>query len=424
MNNEKNKGYEFLGYMADHRCICMLCVFLFNALIIFIRRPDALLNAQPWAEDGEIFISQALLIGWEAYITTHAGYYHLIPRVVAFFSTELSIFLGQGITLAPLFMNLSAIIISAVCTVYLCSSRFDWVAHIYYRLMACALIASMPSVAFEIYGNITNVQWWIGLVQVLVTWDMVRNKRIPSKWELVILFIVSFSGPLGIFPALGIATLFLFERTKAVIGAVSLLWIGPIIQILTSLDKRLVADTNSVMDWLVGFPRLLFGGLFARNIVPDFRHYANIDHFSTLVLIGAIFFGVIVWMNRSKKIDLLVLLGIVFLYLVMVYRGAPFLFESYAIPFHDFNGRYLFIPLALIIVLIFRGFWLSRFSIGANVAATLIIVMMLIVDIKHFKLSTFEEFNWKEETKVYSATGDNICEIPINPNWILKIPCN
>ncbi len=50
------------------------------------RRPDALFSAQPWAEDGGVFLTQAISNSWGSLLIPYAGYLHTFPRLLAMIS--------------------------------------------------------------------------------------------------------------------------------------------------------------------------------------------------------------------------------------------------------------------------------------------------------------------------------------------------
>jgi hypothetical protein len=59
-----------------------------SLLILVIRRPDAFLNPQFWAEDF-FFLLDAEKMGVSAFVMARGGYLHLLPRAIAWFATYL-----------------------------------------------------------------------------------------------------------------------------------------------------------------------------------------------------------------------------------------------------------------------------------------------------------------------------------------------
>ena len=53
-------------------------------VLLALRDPDALANAQVWAEDGLVFLGENLRLGfWHTLFRQYAGYLHVIPRLIA-----------------------------------------------------------------------------------------------------------------------------------------------------------------------------------------------------------------------------------------------------------------------------------------------------------------------------------------------------
>src|SRR5579872_3939418 len=57
-------------------------------LLLFLRRPDALLNPQFFAEDGVVFFHDQLLFGlWESLWIPHGGYLLIVQRLTAWWAS-------------------------------------------------------------------------------------------------------------------------------------------------------------------------------------------------------------------------------------------------------------------------------------------------------------------------------------------------
>lgn len=73
--------------VPDNRVMKFTLVVLFIGLFL-LRVPDMIVRPQFWAEDGTKFFRYAACFGTESLLTTHAGYYHLIPRLTALFAAS------------------------------------------------------------------------------------------------------------------------------------------------------------------------------------------------------------------------------------------------------------------------------------------------------------------------------------------------
>ena len=132
-----NPLYLFSQNMSEINLFTLLYLVSLT-LILFFRRPDALLNSQPWAEDGtSVFLLQVIEHSTHSIFITYAGYWHLIPRIITLIAIRF------GLASAPFVMNLSALLISALCILTLCNTDFRFIirndflrflVHIYYCL--------------------------------------------------------------------------------------------------------------------------------------------------------------------------------------------------------------------------------------------------------------------------------------------------
>jgi len=100
--------------------VTALMTAILGMLILFLRKPDALLNAQLWAEDGKVFLRAALLDGPSSIFEPQAGYLVLVSRLMAFAATRL-----VPLEMIPLAFNVSAMILTGVVIYLLMTSRID-----------------------------------------------------------------------------------------------------------------------------------------------------------------------------------------------------------------------------------------------------------------------------------------------------------
>src|SRR3954453_19860929 len=60
----------------------LFLAFVLVCLAVISRRPDAFLNPQFFAEDGNIWFADAYNIGWlRSLANTHTGYFQTLPRL-------------------------------------------------------------------------------------------------------------------------------------------------------------------------------------------------------------------------------------------------------------------------------------------------------------------------------------------------------
>jgi hypothetical protein len=97
----------------------LLILCLAGALILVLRRPDAILNPQFWAEDGKVWFANAYNLGpLRSLLLPQDGYFQTISRITA------AISLLVPTKSAPLVFNLVALIIQLLPFGIIVSPRF------------------------------------------------------------------------------------------------------------------------------------------------------------------------------------------------------------------------------------------------------------------------------------------------------------
>lgn len=140
-----------------------LLVVLAVAFLLAARQPDRLLHAHFVVEDGAIFFADAYnLSTWNALTKQYAGYYHLLPRLIAEFA---SLFPYQYI---PLVFSVAALLITTLCLCWFTLPHFRHiVAQDQLRLAIVLLLPLSPNV--EAIMVIAYLQWYLLLWCILIS---------------------------------------------------------------------------------------------------------------------------------------------------------------------------------------------------------------------------------------------------------------
>ena len=131
-------------------------------LLVCLRRPDALLNAQLVAEDGVTFFREQLLLGSGAVATPYNGYLHLLPRLVALLCSHLPVLW------VPLGYNVIGGLVESLGTAFFFApaNRFLLRSDGLRALVCLIVVAAGPSELLLL--NNFNAQWHLFAPGILV----------------------------------------------------------------------------------------------------------------------------------------------------------------------------------------------------------------------------------------------------------------
>ena len=161
--------------------------------LLLWRRPDVLLHADFWAEDGWHWYPDAYNGGGLSLLVPYAGYAQTICRLVALAAQPFPLLW------APTIFALAALGIETAAAVLLLSRRLDdvWPDRASRALFA-AIALLLPN-SFELYGNLTNAQWVLSLVGFLLLVASPARGPALKGLDLAVLSLCGLSGPFCLF---------------------------------------------------------------------------------------------------------------------------------------------------------------------------------------------------------------------------------
>lgn len=184
-----------------------VALFLAGFVLVASRRPDALFNAQFWGEDGTVFYADAYHLGcFRAMFHTHAGYFHLVPRL----GTALALLVP--LHRAPLVMNIIAIAVYALTVNVLLSDRLiNWGSQGFRALLAAGYLA-LP-ISREVLAIFTDVQWVLVISALLLIVGAIPRNTAARICDSGFLLACGLSGPFCFF-LLPIAAFVAYRRRE------------------------------------------------------------------------------------------------------------------------------------------------------------------------------------------------------------------
>jgi hypothetical protein len=411
----------------SHSPLFHLIFFVSAFLIIFSRRPDAILNAQFWAEDGQRWYADAYQFGLRCLFITDelGGYLHTVPRLTALLA------LLVPFSLAPLVMNLCAIAIQISPASLFVSSRFSNFP-LAGRLLASFLYLALPN-TYEVNANATTIQWHLGLLAFLV---LVAQPATGWKWRLfdgIVLVLITLESPIGVLLVPVAAVLWWKRRTRWSKISLASLVPGAIVQAFIVLfsHARRSAPNGATFHRLVG---ILGGQIFLSPLLGSktllhmtLRHMPHYVYAREMI---ALVIGVAVLLYSLRyapvEVKLFVLFGFAVLSISLA-RPIPGSmpkpqWELMCFPGH--GNRYYFLPsIAFMAALVWVAMGGSR--VPRYVAGLLLLLLPLGI-VRDWRYGDFVDLHFHQYASKFRRLppGATIV-IPINPvnadNWKVKL---
>lgn len=164
-------------------------IFALSCFILILRRPDAVLHAQFWAEDGHVWFADAYNFGWwRALFRAQDGYFQILPRLAA------SLALLVPLRHAPLIMNVIAILIEALPVPLLLSSRLSQWGGLKFRALLAMTYLFLPN-SREVGAILTNSQWILALCAFLVLASVPARSVGAQIFDALVLLLCGLTGP-------------------------------------------------------------------------------------------------------------------------------------------------------------------------------------------------------------------------------------
>ncbi len=132
------------------------------SLVVILRRPDAILHPELWAEDGVLWYTQAYNSGFLSLFMPENGYLQTISRIAALVAQPFPIYY------VPYIFAFFAFCAQMIPVALLLSRRFDSIIpDKKIRIIISIIYVLMPN-SYEVNMNLTNAQWHLALVLFLL----------------------------------------------------------------------------------------------------------------------------------------------------------------------------------------------------------------------------------------------------------------
>ncbi len=386
---------------------------LLLAVILFYRKPDALLNPQFWAEDGALFFAQAQEFGSAALLMPYRGYLHLVPRLVALVASSFPL------EWAPAFYNFSALFITCLVASKILSSR----VRVPSKPLFVLSLGLVPH-SGEVFLNLTNVQWMMALLIVLLIIQEPPASKRQAIGDFLLLTIAALTGPFCLLFAPAIMLRVLGRRGPRAydLGFLGLFLLLGLVQglfIYSRPEDPVMVGASSELTWQVVAQLIghrLLGTLFLGQMVSAMLTPTVLVGLTLVFVYGL---ACLIWRGGKADGGKGRMNAAIFLLAGASALGATWFRyqENLAdlLPFGS-GDRYFYLPRVVILwsILICAA---SR-GLARGVVTALVGLSVLAGASSWFQAGPFEDYRWKHFAQEIER-GKSL-RIPINPpGWYI-----
>lgn len=398
-------------------------IFLVAFALLVSRRPDAILNAQFYSEDGIYWYADAYQFGWRCLLLPLGGYLNSLSRVIGMCS------LLFPFALAPLFMNLCALVAGILPIHIFLSTRFNSIPF-NTRVLGSLLYLALPN-SFELHATTTNIQWHLALAGCLVLLGRPESSRAWQIFDFLVLTLLVLDGPLGIVLIPLVLFLRWLRRDSRYNLALLALVPGAIIQLLVLFiaSPRRPAPNGATLMRLID---ILGGQVFLSSLLGVRTFIQLFGHVKSLPLIlffamsvGLAILSYAVW-RGPIELKLLVLFAAAVLALGLMHPlattdGDHVQWEQLQIP--GCGNRYYFFPmLAFLAALIWMLADASTAAKAQRYIAMALLILLPIGIFRDWRYRPFDDLHFKEIASDFQrAPRGTQFVIPLNPGVSMTI---
>jgi len=381
-----------------------IVLYLIMFIIMFLRMPDTLINGHLRAEDGPIFLQQAIEHSYLSLITLYAGYLHIIPRLVTLFALQF------GLKTAPFIMDFSAMLIAVASISYIFSTDFRFlIKNDVWRFITAIFIICMP--VPDIFLNITNIQWPLSIYLMLWTTNLIlgSGSTTPAKTLFAILGFLTSPVSVIFLPAVA---WFVYKSRSIPILVVFL------ISVLCNIFYLAVGSMEGQDNpRLISIVRFISAHIFTNFYFYPASDIINQYGYHITYLITIITISILIYYSRNNwTIDAWIWYLFISYVLLIAIARSSYINDSDLIMR---STRFFFMPLCLLLILCVRH------ACKKNYLIYLIMIIFIINIASNYSITPYEDFDFKLSAEKFNASGECSCIIPINPTgWFFTVPCS
>ncbi|RPE03248.1 glucosyl transferase [Candidatus Pantoea deserta] len=402
----------------------ILGVMAFSFIVFVLRRPDIVTHAQPWAEDGKIWMAGIYNNGFlSSLFLPQNGYYQTISRLTYGISMIL------GISNAALGANVIAILIRCFFIGFILSSRMKF-APLSYRLAAVIYFILMPNQE-EGFVNITNIHWYLSMYLVAVVMSEDSHGIAWKTHDYALLVISALSGPFVVF----IAPCLLLKRVcerggianaiKGVNTFDAVMAICCVIQVAAILLSPDTARSSAPLGASVGILvkivayRIVAGSFFNNELIAfmPYEKWVCLALFIAFIVPALYFFVKSGWRFKVALIFPVLMIGFALAKPMMSVTD-----PQWPVFFGPINGqRYFFVTNFAFYCFVL--FLFSRINCKSKLIVSVFSLVTIAILLPSFSIAPMPESGFKEDIEKFNdMDSGSKMDIRINPpGWTMQL---
>jgi hypothetical protein len=375
------------------------------ALILFIRKTDSFTNPQFWAEDALPFFLEARFLGAEAVLHSYSGYFHLLPRLIAWMANFVDVAYAPAAYVGAATLGTLAVVALAN------SPRLPLTG---LPVVALAIV-SVPATG-EVFLTPTNLHWIAALGLFLTLFK--TEPATAGAWavDVAVITFAGLSGPVIILLLPFFAGRALCRRLRASWVILGLVAVIAAVQAWTYLHSPQPAPLESPVQWRQLFAVSALQGPLALFGAPAWSHGIQPNAAIGLGIVALGFFGWVSLVPAARNFHPALAMW-TFGAVLLIAAEKRIRFDNLRLDEFDMADRYFYIPKVLLL-------WLLATSINRRTARGRVALAMLALSIGSslslFRFRPLPDLQWENYTDKLRA-GEPVT-VPINPDWVAEFP--
>ncbi|HEY6009120.1 MAG TPA: hypothetical protein VIU40_12415, partial [Geobacteraceae bacterium] len=403
-------------------------------LLLAARVPDIFSTPQFWADEGASFFKDAWCSGFLSVFKHYCGYYHAIPRLIAFAATFFPPLH------APALYCYGSLALTGLVLSLIMSERLD----LPHKPLLALAVVLVPHDG-EVFANLTNIQWILALGLVVMALLQPAKSRLMLWADAGYVCLAGFTGPYITMVLPVFAGRLWLERKNAP-ARQRLLLLTAIGAAVAGIQMYSVSYTNEdrqfqyqslaesfrdIFSHLGNVIDLSVSRLFGSSLqaVVSLTHHNDINRAGIELIIGVSLVCAMVFLimlaydmtvvRRYRFEKCVCIYFIAALMFAALYRNSFLTSTKFNLFLYQASDRYFYIPKVMLC-------WALILAVGkrwSGAVAACFLGLILLTSLLHLRRDPWVNYNWPYWAARIAAHEP--VEVPINPTgWKIELRCD